>query len=55
MASFREQALRRKPVREMAAETGTDTGRSELKRTIGLSGCRRSASAARSGRGSSSS
>ncbi len=38
MASFREQALRRKPVREMAAETGTDTGRSELKRSIGLVG-----------------
>ena len=38
MASFREQALRRKPVREMAAETGTDTGRSELRRSIGLVG-----------------
>jgi basic amino acid/polyamine antiporter, APA family len=38
VASFREQALRRKPVREMAAETGTDTGRSELKRSIGLVG-----------------
>ena len=36
MASLREQILRRKPVTEMAAETGTDTGRSELKRTIGL-------------------
>ena len=36
MASFREQVLRRKPVREMAAETGADSGRSELKRTIGL-------------------
>jgi basic amino acid/polyamine antiporter, APA family len=36
MSSLREQVLRRKPVREMAAETGADTGRSELKRTIGL-------------------
>jgi APA family basic amino acid/polyamine antiporter len=36
MPSLREQVLRRKPVREMAAETGADTGRSELKRTIGL-------------------
>ncbi len=36
MASLREQIFRRKPVTEMAAETGTDTGRSELKRTIGL-------------------
>lgn len=36
MASLREQVLRRKPVREMAAETGADSGRSELKRTIGL-------------------
>ncbi|HEX6579115.1 MAG TPA: amino acid permease [Jiangellaceae bacterium] len=36
MASLREQILRRKPVTEMAAETGADTERSELKRTIGL-------------------
>ena len=36
MASLSEQVLRRKPVQEMAAETGADTGRSELKRTIGL-------------------
>ncbi len=36
MASLREQILRRKPVTEMAAETGADTGRSELERTIGL-------------------
>ncbi|HET9565255.1 MAG TPA: amino acid permease [Mycobacterium sp.] len=36
MASFREQAFRTKPVRDMNAETGADTGRSELKRTIGL-------------------
>jgi len=36
VASLREQVLRNKPVQEMAAETGADTGRSELKRTIGL-------------------
>jgi amino acid transporter len=36
MATLREALLRRKPVLEMAAETGTDTGRSELKRSIGL-------------------
>src|SRR3954464_9127616 len=36
MTALREQALRRKPVAEMAAETGADSGRSELKRTIGL-------------------
>src|SRR4051812_10095280 len=36
MAALREQVLRRKPVAEMAAETGADTGTSELKRTIGL-------------------
>ncbi|HEU4543342.1 MAG TPA: amino acid permease [Jiangellaceae bacterium] len=36
MATLREQILRRKPVREVARETGTDTGRSELVRTIGL-------------------
>jgi basic amino acid/polyamine antiporter, APA family len=34
--SLREQVLRRKPVTAMTAETGTDTGRGELKRTIGL-------------------
>ncbi len=34
--TFREQALRRKPVVEMEVETGADTGRSELKRTMGL-------------------
>jgi basic amino acid/polyamine antiporter, APA family len=34
--SLREQFLRRKPVREMTAETGTDTERGELARTIGL-------------------
>jgi basic amino acid/polyamine antiporter, APA family len=36
VASLREQVLRSKPVAEMAAETGADSGRSELKRTIGL-------------------
>ncbi|HZY26692.1 MAG TPA: amino acid permease [Jiangellaceae bacterium] len=36
MATLREQLFRRKPVTEMAAETGADIGRSELKRTIGL-------------------
>jgi len=36
VTSFREQVLRSKPVTEMAAETGADTGRSELKRSIGL-------------------
>jgi basic amino acid/polyamine antiporter, APA family len=36
MATLREQILRRKPVPEMALETGTDIGSSELKRTIGL-------------------
>jgi basic amino acid/polyamine antiporter, APA family len=36
VTSFREQVLRSKPVAEMAAETGADSGRSELKRTIGL-------------------
>jgi basic amino acid/polyamine antiporter, APA family len=34
--SLREQFLRRKPVSEMTAETGTDTERGELARTIGL-------------------
>jgi hypothetical protein len=36
MPALREQVLRRKPVQEMAAETGADSGRSELNRTIGL-------------------
>jgi len=36
MASLLQQVLRRKPVTEMAEETGTDTGKSELARTIGL-------------------
>ena len=36
MPALREQVLRRKPVQEMEHETGADTGRSELKRTIGL-------------------
>ncbi|WP_347352815.1 amino acid permease [Intrasporangium sp.] len=36
MPSVREQILRRKPVHEMTVETGADTGRSELARTIGL-------------------
>ena len=36
MTALREQVFRRKPVEEMAAETGADTGKSELKRTIGL-------------------
>jgi basic amino acid/polyamine antiporter, APA family len=36
MASLLQQVLRRKPVPEMSAETGTDTGGSELVRTIGL-------------------
>lgn len=36
MSSFREQALRRKDVAVMAAETGADSGKGELKRTIGL-------------------
>ena len=34
--SLREQILRRKPVTAMTAETGTDTGEGELKRSIGL-------------------
>jgi amino acid transporter len=34
--SLREQILRRKPVTAMTAETGTDTGKGELKRSIGL-------------------
>ena len=36
MASLAQQLFRRKPVIEMAEETGTDTGESELARTIGL-------------------
>ena len=36
MASLREAVLRRKPVVEMAAETGTDSGGSELSRSISL-------------------
>ena len=38
MASLKEQVLRRKPVLEMELETGADTGKSELKRTVGLWG-----------------
>jgi APA family basic amino acid/polyamine antiporter len=36
MTALREQVFRRKPVEEMAAETGADTGKSELNRTMGL-------------------
>ncbi len=36
MATLRTQILRRKPVTEMTVETGTDTDRSELERSIGL-------------------
>ncbi|KAA0021919.1 amino acid permease [Antrihabitans cavernicola] len=36
MASLANQVLRRKPVVAMSAETGADTGGSELKRSIGL-------------------
>ena len=36
MASLTQQLFRRKPVPEMSEETGTDTGDSELARTIGL-------------------
>jgi basic amino acid/polyamine antiporter, APA family len=36
MASLLQQVLRRKPVTEMAAETGADVGKSELARSIGL-------------------
>jgi APA family basic amino acid/polyamine antiporter len=36
MASLKEQLLRRKPVQKMSAETGADTGSSELARSIGL-------------------
>ena len=35
-ASLREQLLRRKPVAAMTAETGADTGKGELQRSIGL-------------------
>jgi basic amino acid/polyamine antiporter, APA family len=38
VASLKEQLLRRKPVLEMELETGADTGKSELKRTVGLWG-----------------
>ena len=31
-----QQLFRRKPVPEMSAESGTDSGRSELTRSIGL-------------------
>jgi APA family basic amino acid/polyamine antiporter len=36
MASLLQQALRRKPVSELTAQTGTDTGGGELERSIGL-------------------
>ncbi|WP_347354505.1 amino acid permease [Intrasporangium sp.] len=36
MASLREQVLRRKSVTEISAETGADTDKSELSRSIGL-------------------
>ena len=36
MASLREQVLRRKPVAAMTEESGTDTGKGELARSIGL-------------------
>jgi amino acid transporter len=36
MASLLHQAFRRKPVTELTAETGTDTGGGELARSIGL-------------------
>ena len=36
MASLVQQLFRRKPVAEMSEETGTDTGDSELSRSIGL-------------------
>jgi basic amino acid/polyamine antiporter, APA family len=36
MASLREQLLRRKPVAAMTEESGTDTGKGELARSIGL-------------------
>jgi amino acid transporter len=36
MASLRQQVFRRKPVLEMETESGSESGRSELARTIGL-------------------
>jgi amino acid transporter len=36
MPTVKETLFRRKPVGEMSAETGTDSGQSELKRSIGL-------------------
>jgi amino acid transporter len=36
MASLAQQVMRRKPAAEMDAETGADTGQSELTRSIGL-------------------
>src|SRR3954470_10211158 len=36
MASLNQQLFRRKPVPEMSAESGTDSGQSELVRSIGL-------------------
>src|SRR6478609_2417018 len=36
MASLTQQLFRRKPVPEMSAESGTDSGQSELARSIGL-------------------
>jgi basic amino acid/polyamine antiporter, APA family len=36
MASLRQEFLRRKPVTAMAQETGADTGKGELSRSIGL-------------------
>jgi APA family basic amino acid/polyamine antiporter len=36
MASLLQQVLRRKPVSELTAQTGTDTGGGELERSIGL-------------------
>jgi amino acid transporter len=38
MGSVTQTLFRRKPVREMSEETGTDSGQSELKRSIGLVG-----------------
>jgi APA family basic amino acid/polyamine antiporter len=36
MASLAQELFRRKPVTEMSEETGTDSGKRELARTIGL-------------------
>src|SRR3712207_3183617 len=36
MAALQRQLMRRKPIAVMAAESGTDTGRGELSRSIGL-------------------